>query len=344
MNKILICYPSIPFIKGGGEKLIQGLQRELVKRKINVETVQIPFKWYPVSRLLSEVMIWRLLDLSEVNGERISMVISTKFPSTVVKHHHKKIWLIHQHRYLYDFFGTEYGEFDNSPEHDELRKILVDFDTQTLLEAKEIYTISKNVSGRLLKFNNITSSCLYTPIDQPDSYYTEGYGDYILFVGRLKPIKRAHLMVEACKYFRSDAKCLIIGTGCENDNLKQMIEKYQLTDKIQLLGYVDDEKIKYYYANAFAIFNAPFDEDYGYVTQEAFLSKKPVITTNDSGGVLEFVKNGENGYVCRPDPEEIGSQIDMLFMNKKRCRELGEAGYTIANKISWDFVLERLLE
>jgi glycosyltransferase involved in cell wall biosynthesis len=47
-----------------------------------------------------------------------------------------------------------------------------------------------------------------------------------------------------------------------------------------------------------AVLFAPYQEDYGYVTLEAFLSRKPVITARDSGGTLEFVEDGVNGYVC----------------------------------------------
>ena len=49
-----------------------------------------------------------------------------------------------------------------------------------------------------------------------------------------------------------------------------------------------------------AIVFAPFDEDYGYVTLESFLAHKPVITTPDAGGPLEFVRDDDNGLICEP--------------------------------------------
>ena len=60
--------------------------------------------------------------------------------------------------------------------------------------------------------------------------------------------------------------------------------------------------------DALAVVYAPFDEDYGYVTLEAFLCAKPVITATDSGGTLEFVVDGENGFVCAPEPAAIGAR------------------------------------
>jgi len=87
----------------------------------------------------------------------------------------------------------------------------------------------------------------------------------------------------------------------------------------------------------------PFDEDYGYVTLEAFLAMKPVVTANDSGGTLEFVRDGENGFVCVPEPEPIGRAIAQLADNRNRARELGERGRARALEITWDGVVEQLV-
>ena len=60
------------------------------------------------------------------------------------------------------------------------------------------------------------------------------------------------------------------------------------------------------YKGALAVIYSPFDEDYGYVTLESFLAHKPVITTTDAGGPLEFVEHETNGFVCEPDRRGIG--------------------------------------
>jgi glycosyltransferase involved in cell wall biosynthesis len=88
---------------------------------------------------------------------------------------------------------------------------------------------------------------------------------------------------------------------------------------------------------------APFDEDYGYVTLEAFLSAKPVVTASDSGGTLEFVVDGENGFVCAPDPESIGKAVATLASNRALTTRLGHAGLIRAAQVTWDGVVEQLL-
>ncbi len=77
------------------------------------------------------------------------------------------------------------------------------------------------------------------------------------------------------------------------------------------------------YAHASAVFFGPLDEDYGYVTLEAMLSSKPVITCRDSGGPLEFVVNNETGYVTEPEPEEIAAALEKLMGDAALAKRWG---------------------
>jgi glycosyltransferase involved in cell wall biosynthesis len=87
----------------------------------------------------------------------------------------------------------------------------------------------------------------------------------------------------------------------------------------------------------------PFDEDYGYVTLESFLSHKPVITATDSGGPLEFVVDGVNGIVVEPSPEAIAAAINHLAGDRARAARLGDAGFERARLVTWDGVVEKLV-
>jgi glycosyltransferase involved in cell wall biosynthesis len=87
----------------------------------------------------------------------------------------------------------------------------------------------------------------------------------------------------------------------------------------------------------------PYDEDFGYVTLEAFLARKPVITCTDSGGPNEFVRDGENGFVCEPDAEALAAAMNRLASDRRRASAFGDAGHAVASAITWDGVIERLL-
>ncbi len=93
------------------------------------------------------------------------------------------------------------------------------------------------------------------------------------------------------------------------------------------------------------MFYAPFDEDYGYVTVEAFMSRRPVLTTGDSGGVLEFVVDGVNGFVCPPGAHrEMGSRIDRLAGRSAGWRAASARPARRRSRgFDWDSVVERLL-
>jgi glycosyltransferase involved in cell wall biosynthesis len=112
-----------------------------------------------------------------------------------------------------------------------------------------------------------------------------------------------------------------------------------------LAGFVSAEELIRLYAGSRAAYYAPLNEDYGYVTVEAFLSRKPVVTTTDAGGPLEFVTHGETGLVAAPEPSAIAAEIDRLWaMPVARLREMGEAGRARVVDITWDNVIDRLTE
>ena len=105
--KIAIATVQVPFITGGAEIHARLLHSELVKRGHECDIVTIPFKWYPSETLLNCMLMGRMMDLTEVNGEKMDLVIAMKFPAYYVKHPNKVLWLLHQHRQAYDLWGTE---------------------------------------------------------------------------------------------------------------------------------------------------------------------------------------------------------------------------------------------
>lgn len=352
-KRICIGTVQIPFQWGGAEILADTLLRQLKKRDYQVEIVRIPFKWYPKEEIIKSAFAWRLLDITESYGEKIDLVICTKFPSYVIKHPNKIAWVVHQHRPVYDLVGKipkegdtfEKETFFNYTAKDfQIQEKIIKMDTIALRECQKIYTISQNVSKRLEKYNGISSEPLYPPPRDFENSGNHSDEDYILYVGRLESIKRVELLVDAMRYVKSSAKCIIAGTGTLSDEFIKKAEKCGLSHKIRLTGYVDDTALGQLYANSLAVFYAPLDEDYGYVTVEAFRFQKPVITTADSGGVLEFVEDKMTGLITTADPQDIAQKIDFLYDNKSRCKEMGRAGFEKVKFISWDYVIQKLTE
>ena len=140
-------------------------------------------------------------------------------------------------------------------------------------------------------------------------------------------------------------KIIIGGSGGQGNAYQAKIDTLDLADKVRLIGRFSEQEKFTYYAQCLAVFFAPKDEDYGYITLEAMLSSKPVITCTDSGGPLEFVEDQVTGYVCDPDPKAIARVIDGLYADKQKAKAMGQAGYNKyhAANISWDHVIETLL-
>ena len=153
--RIAVCHPQVPFARGGAEILSEGLVRELRARGHEAELVTIPFRWYPGTKVLSQALLWRLADLEEVQGSPIDLVVATKFPSYVVRHPNKVVWLVHQFRQAYELDGTDLGQFGDDPEGRSALHAIHRLDQATLGEAKRVFAISGNVAERLRRSTGI---------------------------------------------------------------------------------------------------------------------------------------------------------------------------------------------
>lgn len=205
---------------------------------------------------------------------------------------------------------------------------------------KGYYSISKNVVSRAGYFpSRVKVNVVYPPSFLP--HFKDGTSEYIFTISRLDNAKRVSLIVEAMKYVKSDVKLKIAGTGPESENLRKLASGDR---RIEFLGFVNDLDVVDLYANSLAVVYVPYDEDYGLVTIEAMMSKKPVITCFDSGGSNEFVTNDETGYSVAPTPEALAEKIDLLFNNKHGAKIMGQRGYELVKGISWHNVVSELLQ
>jgi glycosyltransferase involved in cell wall biosynthesis len=342
--RIVICTMQVPFLRGGTEFLVESLKQELLARGHQAEIVQFPLRWQDKAGLMKGYLAWRLLDLSMIEGQTVDLLIATKFPSFVIRHHNKVTWLIQQFRQVYDLYGSEYSPYGHQPEDRGFQRIVQAADTRTLAESQRLFAISKNVVERLRQNNGLQAEVLYPPTPHDGRLYHKEYGDYVLVVSRLNVMKRVDMLIRAMAEVRSGVRCVIAGTGHEEAALRNLIKKTRTSGKVKLLGYVADKELLALYASAMAVFYAPYDEDYGFATVEAFKAEKPVLTASDSGGVLEFVEEGITGYVVSPDePVQLAARIDQLYRDRALCRRLGSAGFDKVRPITWDATIPRLL-
>jgi glycosyltransferase involved in cell wall biosynthesis len=344
--RILVVNTYVPFVHGGAESHAHNLVQNLRKHGHIAEEVRIPFKWYPPEKIPDHILAVRLFDLTESCGEPVDFVIGLKFPAYFIKHHNKVLWVLHQYKQAYELWKTQFSDLHGKTGV-VVREAIIKADNAYLPEARKIFSNSKTVSNRLKTFNNIDSEPLYHPPPHQERLYVEDYSNFIFYPSRLNEMKRQHLAIEAMRFVKSDIKLIISGSADSSHyekRLRDMVHKYNLQDRVKLIGYISEKEKIELYANALAVLFIPYDEDYGYVTLEAFYSKKPVITCIDSGGPLEFVKNKYTGLVCEPNPESLSNVISYLANNKVMSQNLGKEAYEFINSlnISWDNVIEVL--
>lgn len=344
VRRVVVCETQVPFIRGGAELLVRQLVSELRARGFETNRVSLPFKWYPKEEIVPHAAAWRLLDLSESNGQPIDLLIATKFPTYFARHPRKVCWLVHQHRAVYELCGTEYADFAHEERDVALRDRLMAMDNQMLRECAGLYTISKTVSHRLQQYNGLDSTPLYHPPLIAKRLTSGPYGNYILSVARLEQNKRVDLVVRAMAHLPSHLRLIVVGDGSRRAFVEQTAEEAGVADRVQLTGAIDDEQLIALYRDALALVYVPYDEDYGLATLEAFHAERPVVTATDSGGTLEFVSDGITGRVVEPTPEGIAGAVAALDGDRLRAQSMGRSGLEVARSITWDTVIERLVQ
>lgn len=343
VRTVLVCETQVPLVRGGAELLARQLVSELRRRGFATDRVSVPFKWYPKEEILPHAAAWRMLDLSESNGQPIDLVIATKFPTYFARHPNKVCWLVHQHRAVYELCATEFSDFHHEEIDVGLRDRIMSLDEQMLGECRALYTISKTVSARLERYNGLASTPLYHPPLLAPKLSPGPYGDYVLSVARLERNKRVDLIVKALAHLPSHLKLIVVGDGSHRKFVEHEAQELGVRDRVTFAGAVSDDELVDLYRGALCLAYVPFDEDYGLATLEGFLAEKPVITARDSGGTLEFVRADENGFVVEPDAEAIAAAVTRLDTNRALAATYGTHGRQVAATISWDSVIERLV-
>ena len=339
--RIAVVRPQVPFARGGAEIFSDALVEELRVRGHEADSVTVPFKWYPGARVLTQAFLWRLLDLTEADGKRIDMVVATKFPSYLVRHPEKRVWLVHQFRQAYELDRTDLGQFGESPEDRAIRRQVQELDRIGLGEASRLFATSQNVAGRLERSTGLVAEVLPHPA-QELAYRNDGHGDFVLSVNRLDRAKRIDLLLEAAAV-EPTLHVVVAGDGPDRARLEELARDRGLGARVRFAGRVPAEELADLYATCFATYYAPVDEDFGLGPYESFLAGKPVITATDAGGPLEVVHDGSTGRVVPPEAKAVAAAAVWLRDHPDESAAYGRAGNMIAAEVTWDRAIGRLL-
>ena len=339
-----------PGIYGGAEFLADGLVEAVRNSGHMVQKITLPFHFEPVSAAGVTIDQCLATDFLPYDGGQIDKLICLKFPSYMMPHPDKRVWLLHQHRSAYDLYGTPYGWLRGKKETDDLRDRIksedeISLDGEREGSARAVYTIAERVCERLRHYNGIESTALYHPPANADAFRCAEALPYIFVPSRLETLKRQDLLLKALAKCKTPVMAVLAGSGGMRSQWEALAEQLGIADRIRFTGAISREEMLEHYARCSAVFFGPLDEDYGYVTLEAMLSSKPVITCSDSGGPLEFVRDKETGFVTDPDPDAIADSLERLLSNPQLAQDMGRNGLERYHSmgINWDNVVRTLL-
>jgi len=340
---------QVPFVTGGAERLAADLRSALQRHGHEATEITLPFKWYPGDILADHILAAKLTDVSEVEGVPVDRMIGLKFPAYLARHPDMQFWIIHQHRQAYDQWQAGTSSLLDDPDGAVLRDLIRAEDQAAFTASRyPIHTLSRNVAKRLEDHLGIASTPLYTPPPQADLIEQGPSGDYLFAPGRINPSKRLELVLDALARTGPHLKLVIAGTAENPDYAKRLYQRsvdLDIAGRVQWLGAIDDATMRRKYAEARAVVFVPQDEDYGYVTLEAMLAGKPVITVTDAGGPLEFIEHEIHGLITRPDAKALGQAFERIMQDAQLAERMGQVGlahYRDMN-ITWDHVVDSLV-
>jgi glycosyltransferase involved in cell wall biosynthesis len=335
---VLVCATQVPFMRGGLEMMVENLVGALRDAGHRAEAVQVPAAW-DRDRLLDAATAWRMVPLDA------DVVIPVNFPAYYARHPRKVLWLAHQHRAAYDGLGQPWSDIALDDASLEVHRQLVDWDTRALGECISRFTISGVVAERLHRYNGLGATPLYQPPPLADRLKPRpgGVGSHILCPTRLEANKRPGLFLDAMASMRTPVDGVLAGKGSLSDELQASTDRLGLSDRVSLPGFVSDDDLVELFRQATAVVYAPYDEDYGFVTLQAFLAGVPVVTTDDSGGVLEWVEHEVTGLVTDGSPDAMGAALDRLVADPILAKRLGAAGRDRVKDLRWEQVVSTLL-
>ena len=138
-----------------------------------------------------------------------------------------------------------------------------------------------------------------------DKFFLEN--KVILGIGRYTRQKDFSTLIKAFHIVQTqlnDVKLVILGEGEQRDELQNLIDSFNITDKVFLYGFVDNPYKYIKHSSVFVL--SSLWEDPGHVLMESAYLRIPIVATNCPNDIDIFLSHGDAGYLCK-----IGNEIDM---------------------------------
>jgi glycosyltransferase involved in cell wall biosynthesis len=210
-----------------------------------------------------------------------------------------------------------------------------------IMHVDKLVCNSKNTQGRIKKYLNKDAVLINPPIETSKFYYKKT-GDYWLSVSRLITHKRIDMQIKAFSKLPNER--LIIVGSYEKSRHFQTYANYMKKIKpenVEILSWIDRNKLIELYANCKGLITTAKDEDFGMTPVEAMASGKPVIAANE-GGYKETVINGVTGKLI--DDIDVDKLVEAVKEIGKNPQDYKDACLKQAEKFDTKIFIGKIKE
>jgi len=197
---------------------------------------------------------------------------------------------------------------------------------KVILVSKELYSYY----DYLFRSKELSCKCVYIPnfIMQGSNEVTNLNNNKLISVGRLSKEKGFIDLIDVFKLIDMEDgnyELNIIGDGLELNNINKKIIDLNLSRKIKLLGYQDQDYINNMYLNSCLYLMTSYTESFGLVLVEAMSYGLPCIAYSSAEGAKDIIVNGYNGYLIdNRNEHEMAKIVLRLLKDRNKLQELSK--------------------
>ena len=335
-------------ISGGFEVLIDRIVEHLLDLGHEVETLavagtppdrRVDGRLVPDTEWDGAPMAWAYRSLTsrfaELDATHVDLVISTQPGSWAVEHPRKLALFYHHHRLAYDLEPMAEQVGLDPDRHAAEAEAIRQADDPHVPTIGHYLVPSATVGRRLERFWNVaesdTTRYLAGPISAVASAPSPTPGTSALCVSRSEFPKRTELFVAAAhEGFAADAH--LVGAGGQLGAVRRWAaersagipvdprpwERAPVHERVEVVvpdhpvtihGRLSDDDLADRYADAAVLVAPAMDEDYGLTVLEGFSHGVPAVVCDDGGGLTEFVDDGVNGLITRPESADLAAAV-----------------------------------
>lgn len=216
--------------------------------------------------------------------------------------------------------------------------------------ADAVVCLTKCDQRKFKKFNN-NSYVIYNPLTiENDKLKSSLDKKIILFVGRLiLQQKGLDYIIEIAKNIDKEWKIVIAGDGPDKMIFKKLIKSNNLVNKIELLGQLNNDELKYYYVNSSILISTSRWEGFGLVITEAMSFGLPIVSFSNQGP-NEILEDGKYGMIIeKGNIKQFINHLNILiedadkrFYYQEKSLERVEYFKRENILVSWENLLQKL--